>query len=40
MYGRFKSGITTMVDYMHTHNRPGLTDGIVKAYKDLGIRGL
>ncbi|HBE9317838.1 amidohydrolase family protein [Clostridioides difficile] len=35
-----KSGITTMVDYMHTHNRPGLTDGIVKAYKDLGIRGV
>lgn len=35
-----KSGITTMVDYMHTHNRPGLTDGIVKAYKELGIRGV
>lgn len=35
-----KSGITTMVDYMHTHNRPGLTDGIIKAYHDLGIRGV
>jgi 5-methylthioadenosine/S-adenosylhomocysteine deaminase len=34
------SGITTMVDYMHTHNRPGLTDGIVKVYKELGIRGI
>lgn len=34
-----KSGITTMVDYMHTHSKPGLTDGIVKAYKELGIRG-
>jgi 5-methylthioadenosine/S-adenosylhomocysteine deaminase len=34
------SGITTMVDYMHTHNRLGLTDGIVKAYKELGIRGI
>lgn len=35
-----KSGITTMVDYMHTHNRAGLTDGIIKAYQDLGIRGV
>lgn len=34
-----RSGVTTTVDYMHTHNRPGLTDGIVKAYKDLGVRG-
>ena len=35
-----KSGVTTMVDYMHTHNRPGLTDGIIKAYRELGIRGV
>ncbi|WP_304340167.1 amidohydrolase [Metaclostridioides mangenotii] len=35
-----KSGITTMVDYMHTHNRASLTDGIIKAYQDLGIRGV
>ena len=35
-----RSGVTTTVDYMHTHNRPGLTDGIVKAYKELGIRGI
>lgn len=34
------SGITTMVDYMHTHNRPGLMDGIIKAYKELGVRGI
>ena len=34
-----RSGITTMVDYMHTHSRERLTDGIVKAYKELGIRG-
>lgn len=35
-----RSGVTTMVDYMHTHNRAGLTDGIIKAYKELGIRGV
>lgn len=34
-----RSGVTTTVDYMHTHNRPGLTDGIVKAYKEIGARG-
>lgn len=34
------SGVTTMTDYMYPHNRPGLSDGIVKAYKELGIRGI
>lgn len=34
------SGITTMVDYMYPHNREGLCDGIIDAYKELGIRGI
>ena len=34
------SGITTMVDYMYPHNRSGLSDGVIKAFKDLGIRGI
>ena len=34
------SGITTMVDYMYPHNRGGLSDGVIKAFKDLGIRGI
>lgn len=35
-----KSGITTMVDYMYPHNREYLSDGIIDAYKELGIRGI
>lgn len=35
-----RSGITTMVDYMYPHNREGLSDGIINAYKELGIRGI
>lgn len=34
------SGITTMVDYMYPHNRGNLCDGIIEAYKELGIRGI
>lgn len=34
------SGITTMVDYMYPHNRENLSDGIIDAYKKLGIRGI
>ncbi len=34
------SGITTMVDYMYPHNREGLSDGVVKAFQELGIRGV
>lgn len=35
-----RSGITTMVDYMYPHNREGLCDGIIEAYRELGIRGI
>lgn len=34
------SGITTMVDYMYPHAVPGLSDGVIKAYKELRIRGI
>ncbi len=34
------SGITTMLDYMYPHNCEMLSDGIVKAFKELGIRGI
>lgn len=34
------SGITTMLDYMYPHNREGLSDGIIDAYRELGIRGI
>lgn len=34
------SGITTMLDYMYPHPRAGLSDGIVQAYNELGIRGI
>jgi len=36
------SGITTMVDYMHMHPKQGpeISDGIVQAYKELGLRGI
>ncbi|NCE65413.1 amidohydrolase [Pseudoflavonifractor sp. 524-17] len=34
------SGVTTTVDYMHCHSKPGLTDGICRAVKELGVRGI
>lgn len=34
------SGMTTETDYMYPHPREGLSDGILKAYSDLGIRGV
>ncbi|MEG0228509.1 MAG: amidohydrolase family protein, partial [Lachnospiraceae bacterium] len=34
------SGITTMLDYMYPHNREGLSDGVIQAFKELGIRGI
>ncbi len=35
-----RSGMTTEVDYMYPHARKGLSDGILKAYKDTKIRGI
>jgi len=34
------SGMTTEVDYMYPHARPGLSDGVLKAYRDTKIRGV
>lgn len=34
------SGITTNVDYMYPHPREGLDDGVIKAMRELGIRGI
>mgnify|MGYP002240464332 CR=1 FL=1 len=35
-----RSGMTTQVDYMYPHAREGLSDGVIKAYKELKIRGI
>lgn len=35
-----KSGTTTMLDYMYCHTRPGLSDYVIKAMEDVGIRGV
>lgn len=35
-----RSGMTTEVDYMYPHARPGLSDGILRAYRETGIRGI
>ena len=34
------SGITTMLDYMYPHPTDHLSDGVVDAFRDLGIRGI
>ncbi|MFA9463407.1 MAG: amidohydrolase family protein [Velocimicrobium sp.] len=34
------SGMTTEVDYMYPHAREGLSDGVLKAYQELKIRGI
>ncbi|MCD8249828.1 MAG: amidohydrolase [Lachnospiraceae bacterium] len=34
------SGMTTQLDYMYPHAREGLSDGVIKAYQELGIRGI
>ena len=35
-----KSGMTTQLDYMYPHPREGLDDGILRAFKELRIRGI
>lgn len=34
-----KSGVTTLVDFMYVHPRPGLTQAVIDAYEATGIRG-
>lgn len=35
-----RSGITTMLDYMYPHNREGLSDGVLRAMEELGLRAV
>ena len=34
-----RSGVTTLVDFMYVHPRPGLTQKVIDAYEETGIRG-
>ena len=34
-----RSGVTTLVDFMYAHPRPGLTRKVVEAFEETGIRG-
>jgi len=34
------SGTTTVMDYMHAHPGQGLADGVIKAFNELGVRGV
>jgi 5-methylthioadenosine/S-adenosylhomocysteine deaminase len=34
-----RSGVTTLVDFMYVHTRPGMIPAIVKAYEQTGMRG-
>jgi 5-methylthioadenosine/S-adenosylhomocysteine deaminase len=35
-----RSGTTTILDYMYCHGKPGLDDAVLKAFEDIGIRGI
>jgi 5-methylthioadenosine/S-adenosylhomocysteine deaminase len=35
-----RSGTTTILDYMYVANRPGLCDGILRAFDEVGLRGI
>ncbi len=34
------SGTTTILDYMHAQSSPQLSDGVIKAFKKTGVRGI
>lgn len=34
-----RSGVTTLVDFMYVHPRPGLTQAVIDAYETTGMRG-
>jgi 5-methylthioadenosine/S-adenosylhomocysteine deaminase len=34
-----RSGVTTLVDFMYAHPRPGLTQGVIDAFEETGMRG-
>jgi 5-methylthioadenosine/S-adenosylhomocysteine deaminase len=35
-----RSGVTTLVDFMYVHPRPGLADAVIQAFRETGIRGV
>lgn len=35
-----RSGTTTILDYMYCHPQPGLDDQVLRAFEDVGIRGV
>jgi 5-methylthioadenosine/S-adenosylhomocysteine deaminase len=35
-----RSGTTTILDYMYVANRPGLVDGVLRAFDEIGVRGI
>ncbi|CAA7601049.1 Amidohydrolase family [Acididesulfobacillus acetoxydans] len=35
-----RSGVTTLVDFMYAHPQPELSDAVIQAFKELGIRGI
>ena len=34
------SGVTTQLDYMYAHPKENLSDGVIQAFKELGVRGI
>lgn len=34
-----RSGVTTLVDFMYVHTRPGMTKAVVEAFEQTGMRG-
>jgi 5-methylthioadenosine/S-adenosylhomocysteine deaminase len=35
-----RSGTTTILDYMYVANRPGLCNGVLRAFDEIGLRGI
>ncbi len=35
-----KSGVTTLVDFMYAHPRPHLTEAVIRAFEETGMRGI
>ena len=35
-----RSGTTTILDYMYVANHPGLCDGVLRAFDEIGLRGI
>jgi 5-methylthioadenosine/S-adenosylhomocysteine deaminase len=35
-----KSGVTTLLDFMYAHPRPNLTESVIQAFQETGMRGI